>query len=310
MTLRGNLVGGEVPLYFVMAPSYHASTLLALLLNNHPDLSSLGDTLPHRRLYPNQRCGCEARVRDCSFWQEVHQRLDADRFAHSDFMIPAYPEVSKDYRINSVVARSLTALSLSLGPGVWKLAPRASSEFLETFLHFGEVICELQQSRIFVNNVKSFTSLLALRSLLGKRARIRVIHLIRDPRGYFLSERKQNPAVTPRASGRRWLAYHRRVEWLKHYTGPEGYFRLRYEDLCDDGEAALAQLCRFLEVEPQPMCLPVVYPEKNHVLGNVTRLDFDGQIRPSLGWIEATTAEEQRQVLAATRPLSQACGYS
>ena len=298
-----------VRLNFVMAPSYHSSTLLAQLLNNHPEISCLGDTLPHRRVHQNQACGCGQKVKDCPFWQEVNRRLDTDRFAHCDHMIPAYPQVVRSSGVNSYVARGLTAAALALGPGVWKLAGTSSREFLETFLLYGEVVCEMHGTRVFVNNQKSLTSLLAFRSLLQSRAEIRIIHLIRDPRGFFLSERKQDALVSPRASAQRWLLYHRRVARLQRYAVPGGYLRLLYEDLCSDGDTAMAKVCALLGVEARPLCLPTVYPEKDHVLGNVTRFAFDGQIRPSLKWMEAVSAADQQEILRVTKPLSEELGY-
>lgn len=298
-----------IRLNFVLAPSYHSSTLLALLLNNHPEISCLGDTLPHRRLFPNQECGCLERVRDCPFWQEMALRLDAERFKDSDHLIPAYPQIVKNWRVNPVLARGLTATSLAFGPRVWQVVPRASGEFLETFLHFSRLVCEMQETQIFVNNVKSFTSLLALRSLLGARARIRIVHLLRDPRGYHLSEKKVDPGATPTGSGRRWLAYHRRVDWMRRYTVPGGFLRIRYEDLCADGEGTMARLIGFLGAEPAPVCGPVAFPAKNHVLGNNSRHAFDGKIRPSLAWREALSTEDQQAVLKAARPLAESAGY-
>ena len=298
-----------VSLNFVMAPSFHSSTLLALLLNNHPDISCLGDTLPHRRLFPNQRCGCLQKVRDCPFWQDVSLGLDADRFVDSDHMIPAYPQVVKHWRVNPYLARGLAAASLALGPWVWNAVPRASREFLDTFLRFSEIVCEMQGTRIFVNNVKSFTSLLSLRSMLVDRAEIRILHLIRDPRGYHFSEKKSYPDITPAVSARHWRDYHSRVEWLRRYTVPDGYLRVRYEDLCADGEGTMAKICNFFGAEPHRVCGPVAFPEKNHVLGNTSRLAFDGTIRQSLAWQEALSAEDEKTLLSATRPLSEMCGY-
>lgn len=292
-----------------MAPSYHSSTLLAQLLNNHPDISCLGDTLPHRRVYPNQTCGCGEKVADCPFWQEVNRRLDSDRFAHCDHMIPAYPQVVRSWRLNPYLARGLTAAALLMGPGVWKVAETSSREFLESFLLYGEVVCELQGTRVFVNSHKSLTSLLAFRSLLQSRAEIRILHLIRDPRGYFLSERKQDAKVSPRASARRWLLYHQRVARMQRYAVPGGYMRVLYEDLCREGEATMAKVCTLLGVDVLPLCRPTVHPEKDHVLGNVTRFAFDGQIRPSLTWMDEVSKADQEEILRVTKPLSEELGY-
>ena len=71
----------------------------------------------------------------------------------------------------------------------------------------------------------------------------------------------------------------------------------------------MAQVCRFLGADAHTVCGPVAFPEKNHVLGNTSRLDFDGTIRQSLAWQETLSAEDERILLSRTRPLSEACGY-
>ena len=98
-------------------------------------------------------------------------------------------------------------------------------------------------------------------------------------------------------------------EFRTPLTVISGYLRLLYEDLCSDGDAAMAKVCALLGVEERPLCRPTVYPEKDHVLGNVTRFAFDGQIRPSLKWMEAVSAADQQEILRVTKPLSEELGY-
>jgi hypothetical protein len=42
--------------FFVLAPSYHGATLLAKLVNAHPGVTALGDTMPSNRV--DHFCGC------------------------------------------------------------------------------------------------------------------------------------------------------------------------------------------------------------------------------------------------------------
>src|SRR5918911_1327506 len=54
---------------FVVCPPFHGATLLALLLNNHSQISALGDMLPLRDR--NQLCACGQPSRKCDFWSTV-----------------------------------------------------------------------------------------------------------------------------------------------------------------------------------------------------------------------------------------------
>src|SRR5680860_1773785 len=55
--------------FFVLSPSYHGATLLAKLINAHPEVTALGDTMPSNRF--DQVCGCGTRVSACHFWQAI-----------------------------------------------------------------------------------------------------------------------------------------------------------------------------------------------------------------------------------------------
>lgn len=63
--------------YFVLSPSYHGATLLAKLLNAHPELTALGDTYPSNAF--DQVCGCGEYVSACPFWQGIKKDTDAAR---------------------------------------------------------------------------------------------------------------------------------------------------------------------------------------------------------------------------------------
>ncbi|MEX0383602.1 hypothetical protein [Spiribacter pallidus] len=75
--------------FFVLSPSYHGATLLAKLINAHPDLTALGDTYPSNAF--DQVCGCVRRVSQSSFWQAVKADLGTERHPDTRVMLPQYP---------------------------------------------------------------------------------------------------------------------------------------------------------------------------------------------------------------------------
>lgn len=53
--------------FFLLSPASHGVTLRDKLLNAHPQVTALGDTLPPNAF--DQICGCGRRVSVCPFWQ-------------------------------------------------------------------------------------------------------------------------------------------------------------------------------------------------------------------------------------------------
>lgn len=120
----------------------------------------------------------------------------------------------------------------------------------------------------------------------------RVIHMLRDPRGIFVSElrrRKKDAVTTPYKQLVRlgplfklyimlqttvvWLES---VYWYRTYKNvyPNNYYLLRFEDLVRDPEVHIRQLCEFLGIEFQANMLEQVVVSKGFEAG---RAGFDGR---------------------------------
>src|ERR1700675_4464699 len=101
---------------FVVCPSYQGATLLALLLNNHSQISALGDTIPMRKWDPV--CACGRRVSECDFWQTVSNSLDTSRFSSLRTLLPPMPWPLSHRQIEASVVR------LSRNPRLNRVAGR------------------------------------------------------------------------------------------------------------------------------------------------------------------------------------------
>jgi hypothetical protein len=296
------------PYRFVVCPSYHGATALAFLLNNHPVLSCLGDTLPWADR--SQSCSCGARVKDCAFWQEIHRRVSAERWRGEAQMLPLLPRVFADPQRNRPVAQALVAASLMFGAGARRLAPRATSELTDAYRRFYAAVRDLHGTRHVVDGSKSVGKVLALTGLGEAGQRARVLHVVRDPRGYAWSLRSRGAGpVSPTAIGRDWNRQHRAIELLFARLGRFDYLRVRYEDLCLDSEATMARAFSFFGVEPAPVCRPADDPHKNHIIGNRMLKHFDGTLRLDQRWQQCLTPEEQGAVMRAAGRRAAAYGY-
>ena len=296
------------PFRFVVCPSYHGATVLAFLLNNHPLLSCLGDTLPWADL--SQSCSCGARVSDCEFWQEVHRRVGAERWRGEAQMLPLLPRVFAAPALNRPMARGLIGASLLFGSGARRLAPRAAAEFTGAYHDFYATIRDLHGTHHVVDGSKSVGKILALTCLTKGDQHAQVLHLVRDPRGYAASLRSRDTVPADiRAVGREWRRMHRSIELLFGHSRRFDYLRIRYEDLCLDSEATLARIFGFFGVQPVAAARPAQDPRKNHIIGNRMLKTFDGTLRLDQRWEQALSNDEQGAVLRGAGRLAAMYGY-
>lgn len=302
---------------FVVCPSYHGATLLALLLNNHSQISALGDTIPLRKWDPV--CACGRRVSECDFWQTVSRRLDTRRFSNLPTLLPAMPwplshhqveasvvRLSRHSLLNRVAGRAATTLASLVTPLAWRVRRRSVVDFAATYRSFYQLIVEMHGTSMFVDGFKSWRKVALLSNELQPEIRVKIIHLVRDPRGFVASRLNHGPHEDFRESAWLWSDIHHRLESLRA-TAP--YRLLKYEDLCKRPEAEMRALLRFLDVEPESVVSAPKYAHKHHLLGNQMLRRFSGSIALDERWRAELSPVEQRTVLSCAGELADRLGY-
>ena len=70
--MAGPAEQGRVRLLYILAASHSGSTLLAMLLGNHPEICTVGE-MKHTSIgdVDRYRCSCGALIRACGFWNDV-----------------------------------------------------------------------------------------------------------------------------------------------------------------------------------------------------------------------------------------------
>jgi hypothetical protein len=303
---------------FVVCPSFHGATLLALLLNNHSQISALGDMLPWLDA-DSQACACGQYVRDCEFWQDVSANVDTSRFLRRTTLLPAmpWPLARRQMEGNSVPVSRAPALNRGAGrlagalvdvavPIAWRLRKQPVADFVETYRSFYSFVLDKHGTSMFVDGNKSWRKVALLARKLQSEATVKVIHLVRDPRGFAASCRHHGGA-DPRETALLWAHLHRQMESLRSIAP---YRLLRYEDLCARPDEEMHALFRFLEVEPEDVVSAPQHPHKHHILGNQMFRTFSGNVRLDERWREELTPAEQRSVFNLAGPLVERLGYT
>ena len=304
-------------LTFIVCPSFHGSTLLHLLLNNHSRISALGDANPSRAY--DQTCACGKEVSQCEYWQGVLRRLHSDRFEHRRLMLPILPWPLESYRIegralpisriepiNRGVGRAAAAILDATLPLLWRRGTRRLNDYLQLYSTYYEYVLGLHRTEMIVDGSKSGRKV-ALFARQLPPGDVKVIHLVRDPRGFAASWRHNGEGEDVGAAAWLWRDIHGRYEALQDVLP---YCRVRYEDLASDTQSELERILTFIEMEPQNVIAPPQHPGKHHLMGNRMLFGFDGTVKLDEVWRERLTDEEQRLVLGRAGERARKLGYA
>lgn len=283
--------------FFVLSPSYHGATLLAKLINAHPELSALGDTYPANAF--DQLCGCGELVSQCGFWRAIKADVGSERYPHTRLMLPQYPS-DRGGRLGRFAFSDF--LSFWASPSVLRRVQRtALPAFREDYEAFLAAVYRhtREPGRLFVDGLK-FNSRVS--ALVAAGFRIGgVIHLYRDPVDFVASSMRN----TRRSGWRgviehslRFRLYHARARQVERSLA---HIRVHYEALADDIDGQLERLFEFLGVNVMTLAqLQTRFDREWHFMGNRSLFRFDGVIERSHHDV-ARTQRQAIQMLTGSR---------
>ena len=237
---------------FIGGMGRSGTTVVERLLNELPQAFAVGESifLWKRGLRDGERCGCGRPLRSCPFWTAVGD-VGFGGWDHVDAAeLTALREaVDRTRRVPALLARRRTS-ALSA-------AQRRYLDHLVTVLVAAEQVASEMagQPVVLLDSSKHLSSAALL--TLDPRLDVRVLHLVRDPRGVAHSRMrtKRRPeagnvvmsTVSPQNSASRWVTDNTGFEALAARGVPT--LRLRYEDVTADPRAALLDVARFIGVE-------------------------------------------------------------
>ena len=298
---------------YVAGSGHTGSTLVALLLNAHPQIVSVGETAVKPKIRrkghaAQQTCSCGATVATCSFWQRIFRSVQAQGYD----LGPAH--WTNDYRSeHPMVHRVLTRESAN--PAVRALQ-RWSERYLP--LHAGRMrradavniafiraALETKRADVFCDTTKHTLRLSRLLTL--PELDVKVITLVRDVRGYAASAKRRGYAVEDAATT--WRKDQEVIASITSALPADRTLLLKYEDLCADPETTLQHLYRFCGVQAVS---PVTTTNSadHHVLGNSMRLQGRVQVRLDESWRTKLDQHEQRQIIGIAGAMNRTMGYA
>jgi hypothetical protein len=293
------------------------STLTDLVLHELPGHVGVGELfyLWRNGLAHDGLCACAVPFSRCPFWSEVGQvafggwdRVDADHVM----------------RLQDRVDRTLR-IPLLLLPRRPAGFAAALEEYAGIMRQLYAAVLEVSGEQVVVDSSKRPSLAYVLRTM--DDVDLRVVHVVRDPRGVAFSFAKHvalpagadmtgaMPRSTTRKVSRRWVSVNAMVAGLRHVGVP--VVRVRYEDLVNDPDRELRSVLRltggdapadgFTHLATRGVTVP-----RTHVVvgGRIRLLEGTMPLRLDEQWRRDMPVRSRRLVEVLTAPARRRYGYS
>lgn len=287
------------------------STLLNILLDNHPSITGVGElSFVTRHIWPEKGyCGCGRRIDQCEIWNRVFQNWIENT---DDKALKAYIKLQAKFE-------RYRRLPFVLWNGILK-----SSELLQYSKYTTELYRAIQDVSEVSYVADASKHPVRVRAIsLNPDIDLRVIHIMRDPRGVAWSRSKLLKKV--QQSGFGWDVLPNPVwktafEWvgvnlLSNYVAGnlENVIRIRYEDLIIDPNKTLLRIGRLLGLDFQDVANRFSSGKSiriGHIAaGNKLRMQDEIQLNPDESWKKDMPVQKRALVWRICSWLMRRYGY-
>ena len=303
-------------LVFVGGMGRSGSTLIERLLGELPGFCSVGEVvhLWRRGVLENELCGCGVPFSDCGFWTRVGERA----FGGWERL-----DVPRVLRLKDGVDRTrfLPAL-LNGGHDEGALAVRGR-RYTDLYHRLYSAVAEVDEARVIVDASKHASLAACLRGRYG--ARMRLLHVVRDPRAVAHSwgKRVRRPdasTISVEQEMARYSVGRAAVQWMTQNAALDALarsgvptLRVRYEDFVADPAGEFGRVSEFVGHPGPPLAFDGadVNLSMGHALsGNPMRFRSGPVgVRADHGWRERLAPWRRHLVEAVTAPLRGRYGY-
>lgn len=293
----------------LLANWYSGATLLTILLNEHSQIVSNGESMffdeRDNRRYD---CSCGKYIDECEFYATTtrHMRL-SDGADWDKRLFVQVPRFSRKPVLRTLLhsprfESGLRHQFINAVP-----AYRSARErFLQAQLQFFANAREFAGASIYLDGTKSIR-----RAQLFARdapCEMKVLHMVRDGRGFCASYVKnKRPASTLVEAAKAWVRCIARIDAFSREFPAVPVLVVRYEDLCRSTAETIRSICQFLEIAYEEPGSKIM--KDAHILGNRMRRTFDGAIVEDTSWREKLDGGAQLQLTSLMKPQLERFGY-
>lgn len=284
---------------YIMGDGRSGSTILSIILGNHPDIASVGELHRWAEFQGQTKPGDEKKENK-SFWRAVQQQFYINESAPNfDSLVALQENIEAYQQFFKVLLVRDTQMQ------------KQYHSFLEQLF---SSIAEVSERRFVVDETKRPGR--AYELLRSQHMETRVIHLVRDPRGVVWSQLKTNVEHKTKHPLKTIMHYNIKnfmslfVRWLN----PKGsVLQVRYEDLIIDPEETLTRIGKFINCSMEPVIKMVGAQEDfwvpNLIDGNRIRKKDYVKLHFDIEWQRKLSKTWKLTTVLLTLPLFLGFGY-
>jgi hypothetical protein len=285
-----------VSLIYIVGTNYSGTTLLTTILGCHPDVESLGQVFEISDYLENSRkCMCGVEVPQCPFWSQVLPKT-----SFWDGSARSLVNMETDSRFHGKLTGRFGL--------VLPIKPRDQEKYRSFQNELMSAAAQVSKKRYLVDSSKTHHRLKWLvTSGVGLEVNLFVLHMTRNGLGVVQSYKKRGNSF-PRGAAA-WVWRNRRVEKvITDHVGDRSLF-LRYEDLCQDPETCVRQICSHVGLEFEYAMMDFRSKVQHQVGGNPMRFGTSKEIRLDEKWREHTSEWEKQLFSMIAGTLQRKYGY-
>jgi hypothetical protein len=255
------------------------STLLDILLSQHSNIFGGGELFYALDIISDEDglCSCGERVSTCKVWNSIAGKI-SQWVDQRGITINHLRQLQKKVEPRSALINVLLRRN-------WSQLKDDEFQLYDAFQNFffNELARHHNSVRYIVDASKSAARaanrVLALKQVAGLP--VRVIHLVRDPRGVINSAQKgKNKDLEKGVKSKgKFLPMRAIIGWIlaniieainSKLKDPNNIMVIKYEDLVHHPRKTLKIICKFIEIDPEPILNtlgPAHLPVRGHSIG-------------------------------------------
>lgn len=270
----------SVHVVYLAGTSCCGSTLISFLLNAHPQILSIGEISPIAEAERNGfKCSCDVELVKCPFVLAVKDLIEKKYDIPFDV---AHWELRHRYSKSSFWNRLMIG---ELGHPLLNYSRDAVRTLIPSYRvrmnyctrrneAFIRAALEVSKKQVFFDATKIPMRIPFLQGIRG--INLKVLHVVRDPRGYVSSICKKE-GKSARIASQEWVKVNKNVEHNLYWLETGQWMRLRFESLCINLEKSLTLLTEFIKVKDFASKIDNYRAKPHHIIGNRMRLSSDGR---------------------------------
>lgn len=291
----------KIKLIYCMGAGRSGSTLLNIILGNHPKIIAPGEITYLERLpEDNFKCSCDETVANCSFWSKVLEKWQGKVGGSS---------------AHETIAR-LRKIENFKNPFSWLNAvyyTRSKSKKIDVYINHTYEFLKAIVAESGKNIVADISKNPIRPLLLMKHPNIdlRLVHLTRDGRGVAWSVNKgiRNRSIWRAAIF--WLLVNRQSDYVRKKALKKTF--IKYEDLVLKPEYTLSKIAELADIDPKPLIESLtsnLAQKDSHIMaGNKLRWQKQITLKLDTEWPTKMSKRKQKLFLIIAGRLMNRYGY-